>query len=638
MKSKRKNEIKNILMNIDGYTTYSELSKRIGVSERTIFNYINEIEEESSNENFEIERIRGVGIKLVKNNNNQINVQNQNLNDKYDVLTRRLEIMRMLLFEEDNISLNKLADVYYVSKSSINYDIDIIFKILSFGSNIRLVSDNFGTRLEGSEQDFQISYLQFNKYLLSNVKGYIESDDSLEKISLLEPYYGSNIVGICKNILFNFIKENSNLVADYYIQNILNIYIVLIYRLTKNNHYSLSENKNTIEETSYKSGAKYLLTMASMRLNFEFNESDIDFLEQQLILNRFENTKETKESLDMVDKLIERVSEAFGIDFFANEAFIQQISKHIPPMIDRLKNHHKVNNPFTVQIKTEFPLTFNTIWISLSDYANQQNFQLTEDEVAFLTLYFQSALEKLKMNKKILLVCQLGSPSYDYLISRMRNNIPAIYSVDVASVVETETMDLDKYDFIVSTVHLEKIDREVIMISPFLTDNDIDKILNLGYLKNNKRVSRENKLFAKFFSKENILLDKNYSSKEELIEEIGKDLVNKKVIKEEFINDVIERENLGGTDLPIGVAIPHGSPNNVIENAVVLIRSKKKIKWDQYYVDIFFMICVAKENVNDARAILSYIYELIDDENTLKNLRYGNIEQIINLTEGVKNE
>ncbi|QUY65579.1 PTS transporter subunit EIIA [Helcococcus kunzii] len=639
MKSKRKELIKELLVNANDYITYSEFSKKIGVSERTISNYINEIEEELMNENLEIEKKRGVGIKLKKCNNDRKNNQTIILNDKYDVFTRRLEIMRKLLFDEEYISLNKLADTYYVSKSSINYDIEIISKILCYGSKIKLVSDNFGTRLEGTESDFQVALLQFNKFLLNNANGYIDTDDSLEKINLLEPYYSSNTVRICKNILFNFIKENSNVVADYYIQNVLSIYIVLVYRLTKNRHHSITEMKSELKETDYKNGAKLLLNKASIRLKFTFKESDVIFLEKKLILNRFENTKETEESVEMVDRLIEKVSEAFGIDFSDNKEFIRQISKHIPAMIYRLKNHHKVDNPFTSQIKIEFPLTFNTIWISLSDYAKQQNFQLTEDEVAFLTLYFQSALEKLKMNKKILLVCQLGSPSYEFLINRMKNNFPSIDSIDVASALEVETIDLDKYDFVISTIHLEKLNKEVIMISPFLTNHDIEKIRQMGYLSNdNKLISQENKLYTKFFSKEHIILDRTFSSKEELIESIGNYLVEKMIVKKEFIKDMLEREELGGTDLPIGVAIPHGSPKNVIENSVVLVRTKKKIKWDEYYADIFFMICVEKEDVNDAREILSYIYELIDDEKKLKKIRCGNLDQIISVLEGEKFE
>ncbi|MFM1572246.1 PRD domain-containing protein [Helcococcus ovis] len=634
MKSKRKELIKDLLTNANEYVTYSDFSRKIGVSKRTVSKYIKEIETELFSENILIEKKRGVGIKLVKEDHIQKKHLEENFNDKYDILNRRLEIMRKLLFDEDYISINKLSEIYFVSKSSINYDIEIISKILCYGSNIKLVSDNFGTRLKGKEYDFQIALLQFNRFLLNKVRGYIGVDDSLEKISLLEHYYGEKLVKICKNILFNFIKQNSNVVADYYIQNVLNIYIILVYRLTKSKHHEKRKYKNNLLRDDYKNGSKYLLNTASKELNFEFKEFDIDFLENQLILNRFENVKETKESIEMVDKLIKKVSEAFGINFFDNKEFINQISKHIPAMIYRLKNHHKVDNPFTSQIKVEFPLTFNTIWISLSDYSKQYNFQLIEDEVAFLTLYFQSAIEKLKMNKKILLVCQLGNSSYEYLISKMENNFPFIGSIDFASALEIETIDLDKYDFIISTFYLEKVKKEVIMISPFLTNNDINKIKQIIYLSSKRKdQNNEKKLYNKFLFKENIFLDKNISSKEELLEKVGKDLIKKSIVKKEFIKDVIEREELGGTDLPIGVAIPHGSPKNVNSTSILLIRTKKKIKWNEYYVDIFFIICVAKADVNDTREILSHIYEIINDEKKLKKIRYGNIDKIIGVFE-----
>lgn len=201
--------------------------------------------------------------------------------------------------------------------------------------------------------------------------------------------------------------------------------------------------------------------------------------------------------------------------------------------------------------------------------------------------------------------------------------------------LEVETIDLDKYDFIISTVHLERVDREVIMISPFLTGHDIEKIRQMVYLNNfNKFISQESKLYNRFFSKDNILLDKNFSSKEKLIENIGKYLVEKKIVKKDFVKDMIEREELGGTDLPIGVAIPYGNPKNVIKNSVVLARTKKKIKWDEYYADTFFVVCVANKDVNDARGILSFIYEIVNNEKKLKKLRYGNLNQVISLLEG----
>ncbi|TFF65567.1 PRD domain-containing protein [Helcococcus ovis] len=623
------------MINTSEYLTYSDFSKRIGVSKKTISKYIKEIEIELFSKNLLIEKKTGVGIKLIKRDNVFKKHPGAKFNGEYDVSNRRLEIMRRLLFDEEYISINKLSEIYFVSKSSINYDIEIISKILCYGSNIKLVSDNFGTRLEGTESDFQIALLQFNKYLLNDVNGHTDSDDLLEKINLLESYYNEKIVRICKNILFKFLKENNYVVADYYIQNVLNIYIILVYRLTKSKHHEKRKYKNNLLRDDYKNGSKYLLNTASKELNFEFKEFDIDFLENQLILNRFENVKDTEESAEMVDKLIDKLSESFRIDFFDNKELIQQISKHISAMIYRLKNNHKVDNPFTSQIKVEFPLTFNTVWISLSDYVKQQNFQLTEDEVALLTLYIQSELEKLRLNKKILLVCCLCSPSYQFLVNRMRNNFPYLNSIDVASMLEVETIDLDKYDFIISTVHLERVDREVIMISPFLTGHDIEKIRQMVYLNNfNKFISQESKLYNRFFSKDNILLDKNFSSKEKLIENIGKYLVEKKIVKKDFVKDMIEREELGGTDLPIGVAIPYGNPKNVIKNSVVLARTKKKIKWDEYYADTFFVVCVANKDVNDARGILSFIYEIVNNEKKLKKLRYGNLNQVISLLEG----
>ncbi|MFM1575327.1 HTH domain-containing protein [Helcococcus ovis] len=140
--------IKDLLINTSEYLTYSDFSKRIGVSKKTISKYIKEIEIELFSKNLLIEKKTGVGIKLIKRDNVFKKHPGAKFNGEYDVSNRRLEIMRRLLFDEEYISINKLSEIYFVSKSSINYDIEIISKILCYGSNIKLVSDNFGTRLE----------------------------------------------------------------------------------------------------------------------------------------------------------------------------------------------------------------------------------------------------------------------------------------------------------------------------------------------------------------------------------------------------------------------------------------------------------------------------------------------------------
>jgi mannitol/fructose-specific phosphotransferase system IIA component (Ntr-type) len=58
----------------------------------------------------------------------------------------------------------------------------------------------------------------------------------------------------------------------------------------------------------------------------------------------------------------------------------------------------------------------------------------------------------------------------------------------------------------------------------------------------------------------------------------------------------------------------------------VIVKNKKKFKWEKYYVDIIFLICIAKKDTSQTRRILADIYNIVDDSNILKEMR-GNFSK-----------
>ena len=177
---------------------------------------------------------------------------------------------------------------------------------------------------------------------------------------------------------------------------------------------------------------------------------------------------------------------------------------------------------------------------------------------------------------------------------------------------------------IISTVKVDLAKKEVIRVSPFLTKEDIERIKTSEFLPTVEnqalKVIRMHHLM-KFVDKEYVFVNTDFSSREELINQVGEVLVENNFIKEDFIQTVQEREELGGTDLPTGTAVPHGNSTYVNQTIIVVIKNKKKFKWNTYYVDLVFLICIAKQDTFQTRNILSDIYNVIDNSEQLKQLR-----------------
>ena len=115
---------------------------------------------------------------------------------------------------------------------------------------------------------------------------------------------------------------------------------------------------------------------------------------------------------------------------------------------------------------------------------------------------------------------------------------------------------------------------------------------------------------------------------------IGMELLEKGYVAAAFLENVLEREKLGGTDLPSGTAVPHGNSTYVNHTVVVVIKNKKKFKWNKYYVDIAFLICIAKRDTFQTRNILSDIYHIIDNGTSLKQLREASSKEVVYKTIG----
>ncbi|MEX2805616.1 transcription antiterminator [Streptococcus sp. H31] len=622
--TQRQKQVLDILESQNDFITAAQLAKMCGVSQRTVFSDLEKIEKHIQQSGQYFERRRGVGI-AVRNLKEPLSVKEDTVEwDVYDIVTRRIEIMRMLLFDEKRVSFNSLSDQFLVSKTSITRDFDVIMKILSVNSDIKLQKDSHGTQLVGSENDIQKAYLQFNRYIISNSDHYL-NDSVQKKVSCLEKYYGEKVVKVATSILYSYVRENINAISDYYVQNVLSIFIILLYRLLNGHHLQTEEEYISDHQTSfYRESAVKLLHKASLRLKFSYSNADVSYLSNQLISNRFEEINTDVVNNDLVSDIIEQISHALNVNFEQDRQLVKQLGQHISAMIYRLKTKNTIENPFTDQVKVEFSMTFNTIWLVLSRYEEQLGIAFNEDEIAFLTIYFQAAFERIKMNKKILIVCEMGIATSELLLNRIKNNIPSFDAIEISSVEELAHLDLSDFDLIISTVDIDIAAENVVQVSPFLTQKDIEAIKEAGYIPSSTAQSAEKPALTslkKRLSDRLIFVDTSFSTKKDVLDKIGQCMLKADIVTEPFIENLHQREKIGGTDLPQGVAVPHGYPKNVNETYVVIIKNQKKIKWKRYYVDLIFIVCIATKDTGEARALLADIYHLIDEPERLKKLR-----------------
>lgn len=559
----------------------------------------------------------------------------------YSTEGRRLRIIEMLLFENRTVTFEHLSDTFIVSKSSISYDLSFINQLLTNGNKAKLVSDLKGTRISGNEIEIQKCFQEFNLYLLKEHIQTFERNES-ERFDLLSKYYGKDVVSVCSRVLYSYMRVNSGVIDQHYVINILSVLIIMIYRMKKGCNVIKVSADNDIK---FEKIAKSLINKVSLRININYTNDDIKYLSTYLKSYHFEAFPDINDFKEVTDKMINKVGDSLNVNFEKDEVLQNHLLNHIPPMVYRLQQDVHIKNPFVFQIKQEFSLIFNLIWILLSEYEEKWNITFNEDEIGFLTIHFQSAFERKKESRKILVVCPTGVATSELLANRLTNILPSITTIEIASMYEVndidlQDIDLQDIDLIVSTTKLNIDSEKMIVVSPFLNDYDrfnISKYFNEGIMDKKVYSFKDNNFpyLSQLIKSEYIFTNQTFDNQENLFNKIGEELIKNGIVKEGFINSLIKREELGGTDLPTGIAIPHGDPKYVNETNITIIINKKSMKWNEQNLKIIVIICISEKDVKKIKNILTDVYSIVNDKQILEKLENaGNIEQVYEILGG----
>lgn len=123
----------------------------------------------------------------------------------------------------------------------------------------------------------------------------------------------------------------------------------------------------------------------------------------------------------------------------------------------------------------------------------------------------------------------------------------------------------------------------------------------------------------------NVNLSLNAETKNEAIEELVELMYRNKIAtsKEQYLKDVLLREEIGITGMGNAIAIPHGESKGVRTAGIVIGRTKKLIEWeslDDKPVKLIFLLAIPADDKNRSHikmlsqlaSILSY-EEIQDD-------------------------
>lgn len=605
-----------VLSSSEDYISQETLSYKLSVKPRTLREILRIYKEEIEAE--------GACAILYKNNYGYLlEIQDKDIFAKYletqkdelrkeqwnnpVTVTERAEyIIRHLLLSSSPMKSDELCEMLNISRSTMAQVLKLVRSILIKYTLSLEVKGKQGLYIDGDRDCFQNIFSDYFFY-----HGQTQDEDVEEKKAWIHA------------LLLSILQKNDYTMTDTGIENlVIHIFITLY----------LSNKLQPSTHTSSLNASKYPLEFQMAReiqqkieteKGLHIEDNDLGFIAVHMIGNRILTEKDahilSAETINIVKDILSGIRKTYDVDLFNDLELFTMLCTHIEPMIQRIRNHVRMRNPMLSSIQEENPLGYDMAVFASNILSSKLQMDIDHNEIGYLALHFQLALERKNTPKKknILTVCASGTGTSQLLKYKLQNRFGnQIASLTSMSAHEALHCDLSKYDLIVSTVNLPVTSIPCIVVHALLNESDcsvIQKHLSVSF----QQSSAINSAFQEDLFLENV----NIQNPEELIRYMCALLAEYVILPDNFITKVIERERTASTHLGNGIAVPHPSTVLLDTSKIVIAHVSKPIQWfDTQEVEWVFLLGMKKGDDPEQEALIRALYACISDMQFMREL------------------
>ena len=249
------------------------------------------------------------------------------------------------------------------------------------------------------------------------------------------------------------------------------------------------------------------------------------------------------------------------------------------------------------------------------------NVVFNDDEVALMGMYFASLSERRGVVNKMVtatIVCNTGIGTSRFLEEKIHQEMSDIIMVDGIKVTHELSSEEINSDIIISTVPIRNVNKPYVYVSPFLNQEDKNKILNL--IKKINQTKKENDILSKLIDPRLIIFteekDSNYKS---ALLKLIEQTIKYGYSDDELYDSAIIREKLSSTATD-GMALPHGTTNHIKKPFIGIIKSKQGIDWLGESVHIAFFMGLKGIDATSMKNIYHQLNNIVENKKIISNL------------------
>jgi mannitol operon transcriptional antiterminator len=517
--SSRQRFILEILLRETKGITVGRIADEVGVSSRTIHRELEAIERFLQDYELYLVKKAGIGVQIQGEpfKKEELSLYLRNVpNNEYTPEERKVLILCTLLESTEPVKLISLAYDLKVTTATISNDLDQLQKYLEQNGLLLVRRRGYGVEITGPEAAKRkvmrnlISENLNETELIGVIKENIQNKTFKNINSVSKRLLGlieKEKLVLVESVIRDLEKELPYPIADSaYIGLVVHLALA-IERIVKGEKIVFDRNYlKELENSNEYQIARKVVERLKKIFNLEIPVAEIGYITMHLKGAKLRYSQEdwlpsnNTELLIVIQKLIQSFEEKMGVKLSDDRSLFHGLLTHLEPAIYRMKGKMEIRNPLLSQIKNNYPDLFEIVKEVTHEVF--PNLHVPEAEIGYLVMHFGSSLERAMKDDntfRALIVCSSGIGSSKMLASRIKKEMPEIEILKNASLFEVDKIPKNEYDFIISTVSLPMASHEYLVVSPLLTEEEIQKIRSFV---NQLKIPARRRLFRNVKSKD----------------------------------------------------------------------------------------------------------------------------------------
>lgn len=643
LNQKEKQLLDYLLEKRDSFTTSKELADYLFCSDRTVRTYLKQLDQFlATQDGASLISKQGYGYQLIVDdmttfkNSIQDHEKTNPLSDSDD---RYKYILNKLLFEQTPLYFDHLAQTLFISRSTLSNEFKKIRKDLN-AYDLHVESKaNKGVYITGSERNkrrFIMDYFFKNK----GVSSYLDETLHGSVISLEEITF----------IVLEECREAQLKLSDYVIQN-LAVHIALALKRMADGFQLAPIKELNVEQypLAHQVGQRILQRIDAVT-GIRCPKEEIDYITLHLISKKSLQSQVPQEynALQMKKDLLTLLQTDDVLKPFKFETdthLIDGVITHLMTLYIRLQTKIHLDNPLKEMILKKYYVTFDMTRYLLSQLPIFSTYDISDDEIAYVTLHFMASLERLKEKKKckILVICATGFGSAQLLKHRIENEFGnTIIIEDVIGYYDLNDQKLQNVDFIISSIDLSNLifNIPVCTVSVFLTSDDTKKIrrvlkqvqqhnepmatdvLSSDY-DSTDQTANQHHYFDHYFHDSCFFVTEN-ETKDTLLEKMIQQLADGEdsTFETTMATHVRQREQMSSVVFCPTIAVPHPIKPVGKQHKIGVAIVKDGLQWDEQtpHVTLVFLPSPSIYGNDGLTQLTRMIVALVDDDDSQRQL------------------